>query len=359
MKYKKIIIFCLVFFSLLFTVSFAYDEDDKTAEIDVSTIAENFNKSSYVSKLSSIGINVSAVQTANSIILRYNGSDVVTYNYDESQNLLVTYYPCSMRDTADIVNAILVDTISTMQGNEEGRQIPFALDDTFCFSSVRDLGIEKTYISDKDGSLKIKFQINPFITLSINDTSSAIADTSYLTEYDTFYTTDDCIVKSEDLIFYKTYNDNGLLEIYIGQADELDDFSYESLLNAVSIIFGDGTSYSDKAIAYFTKNYNGFSSGNTEFNGVSIDTSIEVLPVNNVDTIMISPNMKYVKVTIDEKKVKEELSNVIIEDDSNTNSSKSSNNRYSAPMIFSIVIIGMVIIIMLIGILHRRNQSLD
>lgn len=360
MKYKKIVILFLVFFSLFCTVSLASEEDEETAKIDVSTIAENFNKSSYVAKLSSIGINVSAVQTANSIILRYNGTDTVTYTYDESESLLTTYYPSLKYDMANILNSIFVDTISTMQGNEEGRQIPFALDDTFCFSSIRDLGIEKTYTSDENGGIKIRFQINPLITLPVNETSSAITDTSYLSEYTAFYSTDDCIVKSGDLIFYKTYNDDGLLEIYIGQADELDDFSYDSLLNALAIIFGDGDSYSQKAPAYFEQNYDGFASGNIEFNGVSIDTNtIESLPVNNVDTIMVSSNMKYAKIVIDEEKVKEELPNVIINNDDNTDKSKSSGNRYSSPMIFSIVIICMVIIIMLIGILHRRNQSLD
>ncbi len=370
MKFKKIFIYFFIIFSALISVSFATDampnatDDSSTntnaVDIDVSKIAENFNKSSYVSKLSSIGINLSAVQTNNTITLYYNNVDSIVYSYDETDKLLTTYYPCNGNKNFDVLNSIFVDTISVMQGNEEGKQIPFALDDYFCYSYLRDAGIEKNYSSEDGSDIKIKFQINPFIKLSIPETDSSLSTDSYLEEYETFYTTEDCFVKGQDILFYRTFSQDGLMEIYIGQSGELNDYSYDSLLNALSVIFANGTEFSDTAPAYFKQNYENFSVGDFSFNGISVTTStVDGLPVQNVDTILIAPNMKFAKIVIDQKIVEGELSNVNIDTPNIGDSVSVSKNVFSVPVIVALVIIGLIVIVLLFCILIRKHKNLD
>ena len=69
--------------------------------------------------------------------------------------------------------------------------------------------------------------------------------------------------------------------------------------------------------------------------------------------------MKYAKLTIDENKVNEELGNVVVDNPKTGDSTKISKNRLSSPLVIASVIIASVVIIMLAGILIRKNQSLD
>lgn len=359
MKFKKIFILFLLFFSLLFVRAYATEfssSDSKTVDIDITKIAETFNKSSYVSKFSSIGIKVSAVQTNNSIILNYGNTDSITYAYDSDKGIYTTSY--SVTPIHEYLNALLVNTIYTMQGNEEGVQVPFALDDTMSFAGIRDTGYEKSYIADNQGNPQIKFQINPSMRLKVSSNSSPISDTTLMLN-GTIYGKEDFITRSGDLIFFRTYNADGLLELYIGQPTELNNLSYDSILTALSIIFSNGSELNNTVMTYLKQNYSDFSLGNADFSGVSIDTSVTDLPIQNGDTILVSPNMKYAKVTIDETKVKEELSNVVVDNPKAGDSTKISKNRLSSPLVIASVIISSVLIIMLVGVLIRKNQSLD
>ncbi len=359
MKLKKIFVLFILFFSLLFVRSYATEfsaSDSKKVDIDITKIAENFNKSSYVAKFSSIGIKVSAVQTNNSIILNYGNTDSITYAYDSNKGIYLTFY--SISPVHEYLNALLVNTIYTMQGNEEGVQVPFALGDTMSFAGIRDTGYEKSYTSDSEGNPQIKFQINPSMKLKVSSNSSPISDTTFMLN-GTIYGKEDFIARSGDLIFVRTYNADGLLELYIGQPTELTNLSYDSILTALSIIFSNGSELSSTVMTYFRQNYSDFSLGNADFTGVSIDTSVTSLPIQNGDTILVSPNMKYAKLTIDENKVNEELDNVVVDNPKTGDSTKISKNRLSSPLVIASVIIASVVIIMLAGILIRKNQSLD
>jgi len=59
------------------------------------------------------------------------------------------------------------------------------------------------------------------------------------------------------------------------------------------------------------------------------------------------------------REVKEELGNVLVDNPQAGDSTKISKNRLSSPLVIASVIIASVVIIMLVGILIRRNQSLD
>ena len=130
-----------------------------------------------------------------------------------------------------------------------------------------------------------------------------------------------------------------MLELYIGQPTELTNLSYDSILTALSIIFSNGSELSSTVMTYFRQNYSDFSLGNADFTGVSIDTSVTSLPIQNGDTILVSPNMKYAKLTIDENKVNEELGNVVVDNPKTGDSTKISKNRLSSPLVIASVII--------------------
>ncbi len=358
MRLKKVLIILFIFLGLFITNSYAtefVEGVDNTVDIDITKIAENFNKSSYITKFANIGIKVYATQTNNSIILNYGNTNSLVYAYNPNTGVYTTYYPISSIN--EYLNAMLVDTIYTMQGNDEGVQLPYALDDTLSFAGIKDSGYEKSYTSDSTGKPQIKFQINPSVKLKLSDTSSPISDSIFMLN-GTIYTKEDFIAKSGNLVFYKTFNENGLLELYIGQPNELNNLSYDSMLTALSIIFSNGSNLNQNAVSYIKQNYSDFSVGNSEFSGVSIDTSINSLPKQNADTIMVASNIKYAKFTIDVDTFNTEIDNVVIDEPNVGDSAKVSKNRVSAPLVISIVIIASVVIIMLVGILIRRNQKI-
>ena len=341
MKFKKIIFLTLMF--IFFFFFFCYEDSEKT-DFDITKIIDSYNNSPYISALSELGITVHAKQNDNLFILTYNDNDSITYTYDESEGVLSTSYPFTDNANYDILNAIFVDTISNIQGNVYGTQLPYCFNDFFCYSLLKDSGIAKNYISDESGSLLVDFKINPFITLPTPKDNSPIQDFTFLLEAQTFYYDENCLVKDNGLIFYKTFTDDGIMELYIGQLGELDSYAYESILNAVSILANSSGADSKKVITYFKQNYEGFQNGDTEFDGVTIDTSITELPIKNVDTVLVGNDMKYAKFSIDRDVVKEKSADIVISQPSTEDSVSIGTKAVSAVMIVYIVLIAFVVI---------------
>lgn len=342
MKLKKII-FLMIFFIFFIAIKV----DATYVDIDISKIADNFNNSVYVSKLADLGESISAKQNSVGITLSYGNDNIV---YLLNNNILSATYPCqdkSIRKKCDILSAILIDTISTMQGNEPGKLISFALDDSFCYTTLDDNGISKNYFNDKNSNMVVDFKINPLFKLPLLKSDSAIEKNSFLTEYTTLYPDIDCFVKKEDFIFYKTFSEDGNMELYIGQSGVLNNFAYDSILTVLNILFDD-----NRTSLYFKQNYSDISNGNFEFNGVSVDTLVSKLPVSNVDTELLPLDMKYAKFTINRDVVKENLKSITVSEpkvgDSTNNSSK-----VSLPVIIFLLI--MIILIFCLIIFIFKN----
>lgn len=343
MKLKKIIFFIL-FFLFLLTIK----ANASSADIDISKIADSFNNSIYVSKLANLGEFISAKQDSAGITLSY-GNDNIVYLFDNN-NILCATYPTSdksIRKKCDILSAILIDTISTMQGNEPGNLIAFGLDDSFCYTTLNDNGIAKNYFNDMNSNRVIDFKINPFFKLPSLKSDSAIEKNSFLTEYKTLYSDVDCFVKKEDFIFYKTFSENGNMDLYIGQASKLNNLAYDSILTVIDILFDD-----NRASIYFKQNYSNISNDNFNFNGVSVDTSISELPISNVDTVLLPLNMKYAKFTINRDIVKENLKSIQISE-SKIGDSTSSSGKISLPIIAFLFV--MVILVFCLVIFILKN----
>ena len=119
MKLKKILFLIVIFFAVLVPISNA---DTDEVNLDFSKIADRFNKCYYTSALSSIGVSVKATKVDDSFVLTYNNSESITYSYNKSSGTFSTTYPITNDTEKDILSALFVDAISTLEGNEEGSQ---------------------------------------------------------------------------------------------------------------------------------------------------------------------------------------------------------------------------------------------
>lgn len=342
--FSKILFLSILVLFILIIKSNAYE----SVSIDISAISENFNNSKYVTALKDLGISISATQKAdNSIVLDYDDS-TITYSYDSTNNLYSVSYPITDEayEKYNILSAIFIDSISTMQGNPEGSQIALGLDDSFCYSFLKDDGVSKNYFAE-NGTTVANYQINPSIKMPVLSTSSSIADNIFLLEYETFYPDEDCLVKSGNLIFYKTFSENGDMELYIGDTNELNNYAYNSILTAISLLFDDA-----RASYYLKENYTDFSIGNTEFDGISVSLDETSLPVSNIYTILLPDNMKYAKFTINRDIVKSKLDSVQIPSSPQVGDTTNTNNSF-----IIILAIAIVLIIILIFIKKRKKAN--
>lgn len=350
MKFYKILFFFILFMVIFIPISKC---DYEAVEIDISKIGENYNSNPYVTALANIGIKLSAVQTDDSITLKYNDSEMITYFYSDADRILFTSYPSLNSEHLDILNAVFVDTISTMQGNGSGVQITAALDDSFCFSTVKDNGVSKNYLSADDGSINVSFQVNPYLKLSVPQVDSAISKDDFYKSYESLYTKDDTLVTAEGLVCYKTYDESGNLVVYIGQPSELNEFAYDSVLNVLEILLtGDNDANGAKLAYYFKQNYSDFSVGNKEFDGASVDLNVDALPLSNADTVLVSNDMKFAKFTVSGSVVKEKLPDVtlpVVPENASVKAGKSKN--------YFVIIVPILVVLIALGIIYKVKKS--
>ena len=349
MKFYKILFFFVLFLLMFIPISKC---DFETSDIDINTIGDNYNNNSYVAALANIGVKVTATQSNNVIVLTYNDSDSLIYTYNESDGVFSTSYSSLNNEHLDILNAIFIDTISTMQGNASGVQLSAAFDDTFCFSTLKDNGISKNYLSDDGSSITVDFKINPSIKLPVPQIDSSIKEEDFYKEYETLYEKENTIVKAQGLLFLKSYDENGNLIIYIAQPTELNDYAYDSVLTALKILLTNNTTDSEKLSYYFKQNYSDFTIGNKDFDGVSVDLNIESLPVSTPDTILIASDAKYAKFTIFENIVKEKIADITLPSVSQNDGVKANSSK-----LFLIILIPLLILLIIGGIIYKIKKS--
>ena len=126
------------------------------------------------------------------------------------------------------------------------------------------------------------------------------------------------------------------------------------MLYLFSLSYNEDTA--SKVVSYFRQNYSGFSVGNAEFEGVSVNVDIDSLPTATIDSILVSRNMKYAKFTINADSVvqnSQSVSNSPSTDDAVSISKK----RISPILNVSIGIIILVVIIMFAGFFIRRHAN--
>lgn len=356
MKIKKILFLIIIFLTVSVPISNA---DTEEVNLDFSKIADRFNKSYYTLALSDIGISLNATKVDNSFILTYNNSETVTYTYDSSTQIFSTTYSIKDDTKKDILSAIFADSISTLEGNEEGSFIFPMLNDTFCYTSIKSNGISKSYISNDGGTTNMtEFQISASKKLSPSLGTTAISKSNLNKAYDTFKSQENCIVKNDNSIILRTFDENGNTILYIGQHEKLLDTAYESVLNTISYIFSlnNDDEITERVVSYFKQNYSGFSNGNANFNGVSINVDINYLPVNTVDSILVSRNMKYAKITINTDTIIENSKNIAATASIN-DSVNISKERISPILNVSLGIIILVLIIMVAGLIARKHMD--
>lgn len=349
MKFYKILFFFVLFLLMFIPISKC---DFETSDIDINTIGDNYNNNSYVVALANIGVKVTASQSNNVIVLTYNDSESLIYTYNESDGVFSTSYSSLNNEHLDILNAIFIDTISTMQGNASGIQLSAAFDDTFCFSTLKDNGISKNYLSDDGSSITVDFKINPSIKLPVPQIDSSIKEEDFYKEYETLYEKEDTIVKAQGLLFLKSYDENGNLIIYIAQPTELNDYAYDSVLTGLKILLTNNATDSEKLSYYFKQNYSDFTIGNKDFDGVSIDLNVESLPVSTPDTVLVTSDTKYAKFTISENIVKEKIADITLPSVSQNDGVKANSSK-----LFLMILIPILILLIIGGIVYKVKKS--
>ena len=359
MEFKKIIIFLLILFLLLTLClkvnaeetsiynstpeEVANDVKSRAVEIDFSAIADNYNNSIYTKNLKELGINIKATQSGNNVLLTYNDSDTVTFTLNPDTNVLTAIYPLADKEKKDILAAIMVDTVSSMQGNEVGDQLPFYFNDGFCYSYVQTNGIAKEYISSEEGVACVSCEIKLNLRMSIPSDNSPILESTFLIDANNIYSKNEYFSRENGLIFYKTFSDDNKLTLYIGQTKGFDKYAYDSVLNFLSLIYNHMNFNTPKVLLYMRQNYSGFENGNAEFDGVIIDTGITDFPINNQETILVGNKMKYAKLTIDVDLLKERAAEVSLVSTSNSNPPKNTGRTKVAAGLV-ILLIALVVI---------------
>lgn len=354
MKIKKIFFLVLLFLLILITKSNANEE---IVNIELNKIADNYNNYPYVLALKDLGIKVKATQSGNEYTLTYNDIDSVIFSYSPTENMLYTTYAFPNRKNCDILCGIFVDCISNMQGNEVGSQLPFYFGDSFCKSFYRDDGISKEYISSPNGGIDVECKINPYKKLAIPQDKYEIDKSVFISNKLDFYNSLNCIAKSNGLICYKVVNDDGNIDLYIGQPDTLNNLAYYSIINAISLLAShDGVS-EQKTIEYIKRNYPSFDNGNYEFDGIKVYTDITELPIQSQDTVLVGKNMKYAKFSIDIKLLESQASKIEIQTPStNTTVKSEKSDNKTVVVIVVFLVIAFVIVFIVISAFIKRNR---
>ncbi len=175
MKSKKIFILSFLFifiFSVISHSSTIKDDDsiynDRKVQIDLSSISNKFNNNKYVLGLKKINVLLYASnKDDNSILLKYDDISL-TYTYNPETMTYKTTFPTDdgNLEKFNLLNAVFIDCISTMQGNPQGSQIIFAFDDSFDYFTLHDDGIYKSHYEENNHYI-VSFEINPFYKMSI------------------------------------------------------------------------------------------------------------------------------------------------------------------------------------------------
>lgn len=345
MKIKRILLLFIVIMIALSIKCFAAEE----YPFDITTLVRDFNEHEYVKKLNSEGNKIYAVERTNRYTLRYNDLEL-TYTYNEEKKQLHTQIEVATNSTNDLLmlNALFIDTISTMQGKEPGSLMCFTFGNYYYSSAVDTDGIEKQYLQNSEGKPVYDFMINPYVRFIIPEFKGSITKEDFSREYKTLYEDTNTFIYSNDIVVLKYFDDTGKLVIYVGEPKEYSFKSKDSVKNLLELLV------SEKAGKYFDKNISDLAS-NYESEALSVETNLDALPFTETRVLLMPHKMKYAKITIDKDKLKK-LANEMKEEPEPSvgDSSKLANSK--VPLITAIVIIGVVILILLFGILKRNHE---
>ena len=344
MSFKRIFVLFL-FFIFAFSVKCFAEE----YPFDMTNVVRDFNEYEYVKKLNAEGNKIYAVERTNRYTLRYNNLEL-TYTYDEAKHLLHTEIELGTGSTDDLLllNALFIDSISTMQGKEPGLFLCYALDDYFFYTLADQSGVGLELLKNSDGKTVYDFKIDPFVRFIPPISNNPIPRTTFTQEYDTLYEDTNTFIYYNDLVVLKYFDDTGKLVIYVGESKSNSERSKKSVETLIELIVSTKSSvYFDKNVADLSNNY--------DSEALKVEANLDSLPFTETRALVMPHEMKYAKITIDRnllKKVSEEMSEepeAKVGDITSFSSSK-------VPLVSAIVIIGMVFIIILIGIIKRRHD---
>lgn len=340
MRVKKILLL-LIFFLIIFSIHVNADE---TIDFNMENIVSTFNNHSYVKRLNGKGFKIYAIERTNRYTVRIRNTEL-TYVYDDVAHSLHAQIPTSTSETdyLELVNALFIDTLSSMQGNNEGDLICTVLCDYYSSTSITNDGIEETEQTMYNGDLCKDYKINPFVKFTVPNLNSPIPRDLFAANYSNLIDDTNTFIYYENLVCLKYIDDDGKVVIYLGEPKENSNTSKESIKTLLFLL------YNEKVATYFDKNINDLNQ-ETSVDGLNIQAHMDSLPFVESRTLILPNDMAYVKVVIDEEVVKQKAKEM---PDEPTKEPRSISGS-SVPLTSAIVVIALVIIIFLIGIIKRH-----
>ena len=345
MKIKKIVFIFVIVLIALSIKAYAKEE----YPFDMTNLVQEFNNHEYVKKLNSSENNIYLVTRTNRYTVRFN-NDELTYTYDEGKKELHTEIQDATNSTDNLLmaNALFMDTISVMQGKEAGKLMTYVLDNYYYSTKVEEHGISIEYVQNSNGKPAFSYKINPFIRLFVPELFVPIQKSTFLSKYGTLCEDANTFVYEKDMMALKTIDDLGNLVIYIGEPKENTSRSKESVKTLINILIKEKASkYFDEIIPDLNKNFTS--------EAITVDANLNSLPFTETRTLLLPHNMKFAKVTINEAKLSKLAESILEESESQTESPIKIGNT-KVPLIASIIILGIVAIIILIGLIKRYHS---
>ena len=345
---KKIFILFLFFIFLLSTKAFATEIQEK--DIDLDNLVNEFNNHEYVKKLNSSGYKVYITSRPNRYTVKCNNQEL-TYVYEPASTTLRCRIELKNEHLDDLylANSLLIDTISSMQGNTPGSLINAPLTDHYFYTLLSNDGIAEQLKNGDDGNTYAEFEINPFIKFSIPKFNTPISKETYSQKSTDLFDDTNSFIYFENLIALKYIDESGKTIIYFGEPYANSEISKESISNLISLIV------SSKVAEYFDRNISNLNEDKS-IEGITIEANQDSLPFTETRALVYPQNMRYVKVSIDTEIAKQKAEEMPEKDVAHSGDTMAISSR-SFPLTAALVILFLVIIIILIGILKRHFDN--
>ncbi len=345
---KKIFIFFLFFIIILSTKSFAVEAQN--VDINLDNLVNEFNNHEYVKKLNASGYKVYITSRPNRYTVKCNNQEL-TYIYDDVNTTLRCQIELKNehKDDLYLANGLLIDTISSMQGNVPGSLINASLSDYYFYTLLSTDGIEEQLTKGDDGNTYAEFRINPFIKLSVPKFNSSISKEVYSQSSEELYDDTNAFFYFENLVALKYNDETGKTIIYLGEPNTNSNVSKESISNLISLIV------SSKVAEYFDRNIDSLNEDKS-IDGITIEANQDSLPFIETRVLVYPQNMKYVKVSIDTEIAKQKAEEMPKNDSAQSGDTVAISSR-SFPLTAALIVIFLVIFIILLGIIKRHIEN--
>ena len=292
---KKIFLICIVlaFFMVMLLQSYTFAE---TKTHTLGEIVEKFNNSNAVKSYKEYGELIATIDEEKSNVISITlakDEEKLIFNYELEGSIL----SCEFSETEIMqafITSMLADSIGQLNGYEDGELYDTLNSEEILNYTVENEGFE---IKKNEGKYSIKIDINKKIPLvDFSDfylKPEEFENTKRLIESGEFGNeTGKTLKMSYNLILSEDEN-----YIYMGEENETTESTYNSILSAIEVMYG------DEVVEYFKSICPEISDVDYFNEGFTIETDVELAP----EEYSIFEGSKVVLVTIDNQYIKDKF----------------------------------------------------